>query len=81
MRDMIIEKEKGPTQEDLLREREKFAKQVSALERRIEQLQEENEKLQSVRNRIFDTYNVQGVSRPRTEVISTTKIIEKLLKK
>ena len=42
---------------------------------------EENEKLQSVRNRIFDTYNVQGVSRPRTEVISTTKIIEKLLKK
>lgn len=47
MRDMIIEKEKGPTQEDLLREREKFAKQVSSLERRIEQLQEENEKLQA----------------------------------
>ena len=47
MRNMIIEREKGPTQEDLLREREKFAKQVSSLERRIEQLQEENESLKA----------------------------------
>ncbi|MBR3002063.1 MAG: adenylyltransferase/cytidyltransferase family protein [Clostridia bacterium] len=41
---------------------------------------EENTKLQTARNRILSAYDVQGVSRIRTAIVSTTKIIEKLAK-
>lgn len=39
---------------------------------------EETPMLQAARERIFSTYNVKGVSRTRTAIISTTKIIQKL---
>lgn len=41
---------------------------------------EENKNLQTARDRILNVYDVQGVSRVRTAIISTTKIIEKLEK-
>lgn len=41
---------------------------------------EENEKLQTARERIFEAYGVKGISRVRTAIISTTAIIEKIIK-
>ena len=35
--------------------------------------------LQSVRERIFKKYNVEGISRERTAIVSTTKIVNKII--
>lgn len=37
-----------------------------------------NEKLQQVRNMVFDKYVITGISRERTAIVSTTKIISKI---
>lgn len=39
---------------------------------------ENNQKLQSVRERVFAAYNVTGVSRERTALICTSSIVEKI---
>lgn len=41
LRNMIIEKAKGPTETDLERERDSFAKQVQAYEKKISRLEDE----------------------------------------
>ena len=41
LRTMIIEKAKGPTETDLERERDSFAKQVQAYEKKISRLEDE----------------------------------------
>lgn len=41
LRNMIIEKAKGPTETDLERERDSFAKQVLAYEKKISRLEDE----------------------------------------
>ena len=40
---------------------------------------EKNPVLQTARDRLFEYYNVNGVSKPRTEIISTTKLINKIM--
>lgn len=47
MRGLIVEQSKRPTMESVQKERESFAKQVAAYEKRIEVLEEENRKLRS----------------------------------
>lgn len=39
---------------------------------------EDNPNLQTARNRVFDTYGINGVSKPRGKSISTSKIIRKM---
>ena len=36
--------------------------------------------LQSVRDRVFEKYNVIGISRERTEIVSTTKIVNSIVR-
>lgn len=45
LRNMIIDKSKAPTEEDLNRERQSFARDIAAYEKKINKLQEENDKL------------------------------------
>ena len=45
LRNMIIEKSKALTEEDIMRERQSFAREVAVYEKRITKLQEENDKL------------------------------------
>lgn len=47
LRDMIIEKSKAPTEEDLNRERQSFAREIAGYERKISKLQEENDQLRN----------------------------------
>ena len=47
LRDMIIEKSKAPTEEDLIRERQSFAREVAIFEKKINKLQEENDNLRN----------------------------------
>ena len=42
---MIIEKSKALTEEDIMRERQSFAREIAVYEKRITKLQEENDKL------------------------------------
>lgn len=44
---MIIEKSKAPTEDDLIRERQSFAREIAVYEKRISKLQEENDKLRN----------------------------------
>lgn len=45
LRNMIIDKSKAPTEEDLNRERQSFARDIAAYEKKINKLQEENDRL------------------------------------
>ena len=47
LRDMIIDKSKAPTEEDLNRERQSVAREVAIYEKKINKLQEENDNLRN----------------------------------
>lgn len=50
LRNMIIEKAKGPTETDLERERDSFAKQVQAYEKKISRLEDKLDTLKRKSN-------------------------------
>lgn len=50
LRNMIIEKAKGPTETDLERERDSFAKQVQEYEKKISRLEDELDTLKRKSN-------------------------------
>lgn len=45
LRNMIIDKSKAPSEEDINRERQSFARDIAAYEKKINKLQEENDRL------------------------------------
>lgn len=51
LRNMIIDKSKAPTEEDLNRERQSFARDIAAYEKKINKLQEENDRLRDQLNK------------------------------
>lgn len=40
---------------------------------------EKNKLLQTARDRVFARYNIKGIDRERTEIISSSKIIDKII--